>query len=487
MSISQPPAPTSKGAILAIILVSYVMIILDTSVVLTGLPQIHRDLGLSDAGLAWVQSAYTLMFGGFLLLGARAGDILGRRRMLMVGLGVFTLASLAIGAAQTASWIIGARAIQGLGAAILAPSTLALLQTTFAEGGERTRAVSYYSAVAGIAASVGLVVGGVLAEWISWRIGFLINLPIGVAMILATRRYVTETERRSGHLDVVGAVTSTVGMSALVYGFIRSSDAGWMDLGTLGSLIAAVILLLGFVFNERHARQPIMPLRLFANRARVSAYAARFLFLGAMIGFFFFTTLYLQSVSGFGAASTGIAFLPMTLVNFAVAMAAPALTQRLGRANLLALGLVFCAAGLGWLSRAGIGTPYLVGVAVPMAVLGIGQGMALSPLTALGIVDVAAADAGAASGIVNVAHQMGNALGLAVLVSIAELGKGNMTGRALLAHRVSTALTGSTVMMALALLLVIALIVVPAARSRRAARLGQEAPRSCTPALDVRA
>jgi EmrB/QacA subfamily drug resistance transporter len=471
MSATRPTAERIKTAILAIILVSYVMIILDTSVVLTGLPQIHRDLGLSDAKLAWVQSAYTLMFGGFLLLGARAGDILGRRRMLIVGLAVFTAASLAIGAAQTPFWIIGARAIQGLGAAILAPSTLALLQTTFAEGNERTRAVSYYSAVAGIAASVGLVVGGVLAEWISWRVGFLINLPIGIAMILATRRYVDETERRAGTLDIIGAVTSTLGMSALVYGFIRSSSEGWSDLGTLGSLGGAVILLLAFVLNEWHAKQPIMPLRLFANRARVSAYAARFLFLGAMIGFFFFTTLYLQSVAGFGAAATGIAFLPMTLVNFAVAMAAPRLTRWLGRPNLLAVGLAFCLAGMGWLSRVGIGTPYLVGVALPMAILGIGQGMALSPLTALGIVDVAAEDAGAASGIVNVAHQMGNALGLAVLVSLAELGASGLSGRALLAHRVSMALTGSTFMMGSALLLVLALIVVPAARKTQPSSL----------------
>ncbi|RVA20248.1 MFS transporter, partial [Mesorhizobium sp. M7D.F.Ca.US.004.03.1.1] len=222
------PAP-HKTAILAIILVSYVMIVLDTSIVLTGLPKIHQSLGFTDAGLAWVQSAYTLTFGGFLLLGARAGDILGRRLMLIVGLALFTLASLAIGAAQSAAWMISARAIQGLGAAILAPSTLALLQTTFAEGSERTRAVSYYSAVAGVAASVGLVLGGVLADWISWRVGFFINLPIGIAMIIAARRTIVETEQRAGQLDIVGALTSTVGMTALVYGFIRSADTGWAN------------------------------------------------------------------------------------------------------------------------------------------------------------------------------------------------------------------------------------------------------------------
>ncbi|MFT4185372.1 MAG: MFS transporter [Rhizobium sp.] len=254
-----PSAPPHKAAILAIILVSYVMIVLDTSVVLTGLPQIHRDLGFTDAGLAWVQSAYTLTFGGFLLLGGRAGDILGRRRMLIAGLGLFTVASLAIGAAPSPAWMIGARAVQGIGAAILAPSTLALLQTTFSEGPERTRAISYYSAVAGVAASVGLVLGGLLAEWISWRVGFFINLPIGLAMIIAARRYIAESERRSGAFDVIGALTSTIGVSGLVYGFIRSASAGWGDGITIAAIGGALVLLAIFIVNERYVRQPIMP------------------------------------------------------------------------------------------------------------------------------------------------------------------------------------------------------------------------------------
>jgi MFS family permease len=245
----------NKRAILAIILVSYVMIVLDTSVVLTGLPKIHLELGFSDTGLAWVQSAYTLTFGGFLLLAARAGDIVGRRRMLVGGLALFTLASLAIGAAATPMQLVAARAVQGLGAAILAPSTLALLQITFAEGGERTHAVSLYSATAGIAASVGLVLGGVLAEWLSWRVGFLINLPIGVAMIWAALRYIPESPRRSGQFDLTGALTSTVGMSALVYAFIRSASAGWSDLLTQAALAAGLLLLVAFVANERSAAQ----------------------------------------------------------------------------------------------------------------------------------------------------------------------------------------------------------------------------------------
>lgn len=323
MSSLNPTIPSviapalNKTAILAIVLVSYVMIVLDTSIVLTGLPNIHRELGFNDTGLAWVQSAYTLSFGGFLLLAARAGDLLGRRNMLMAGLALFTLASVAIGMAQSPGWMIAARAVQGLGAAILAPSTLTLLQTTFTEGKERMRAVSYYSAVAGIAASVGLVLGGVLAEWLSWRVGFFINLPIGLAMIWAARRHLPESERSAGQFDVAGALSSTVGMGALVYGFIRSAGAGWSDGLTQLALAAALLLLFGFVRIERRAAQAIMPLHLFADRQRSAAYAARMLFLGAMIGFFFFSTQYLQVILHYPPALTGLAFLPMTLVNFA--------------------------------------------------------------------------------------------------------------------------------------------------------------------------
>ena len=450
-----------KTAILAIILVSYVMIVLDTSIVLTGLPSIHRDLGFTDNGLAWVQSAYTLTFGGFLLLAARAGDIVGRRRMLVLGLAVFTLASLVIGMAPTPAWMVGARAVQGLGAAILAPSTLALLQTTFAEGAERTRAVAYYSAVAGIAASVGLVLGGVLAEWLSWRVGFFINLPIGLAMIWAALRFIQESPRSTGHFDVLGAITSTAGMTALVYGLIRSAGAGWLDATTQGAVAGGVLLLMAFVFNERHAAQPIMPLRLFAVPARAAAYGARLLFLGAMIGFFFFTTQYLQTVLGYAPAITGLGFLPMTTVNFVVALQVPRLTGRFGNGRLLAVGLTLCAMGMAWLSQVSAQHHYVLAVALPMVLIGIGQGLTLSPLTAAGIVGVPAKDAGAASGVVNVAHQLGNSLGLAALVAVAgyvTTGADAATGATLLLHRVNTALTCSAGLLVLALLLVAAFI-----------------------------
>ena len=451
-----------RSAVLAIILISYVMIVLDISIVITALPKIHSGLGFSDTGLSWVQNAYTLVFGGLLLLGARAGDILGRRRMFCAGLVLFSLASLGIGLAQSPAWLLGARAIQGVGAAILAPSTLALLTTYFPEGRERTRAVGYYGAVAGIAASVGLVVGGMFADWISWRVGFFINLPIGAALWFGARRYLHETDRHIGQFNLSGALCSTLGMSALVYAIVRSASAGWGDVLTLAPLFTGVLLLGVFVFNEAHARQPIMPLRLFASRERAGAYCARMLFLGGMMGFWFFTTQFLQGVLGMPPSVAGLAFLPTTLVNFAVAMAVPRLTQRLGNGRLLAMGLSVALMGMVWLSRVSAESTYLTGVALPMILIGIGQGAALSPLTVAGIAGVAAEDAGAASGLVNVAHQLGGSLGLGILVAVfAGAGVATLDGRVLLAHRIATALSGSAIMLAFALAVVVTLIVRP--------------------------
>ena len=463
LSTVSSTAPLNKIAILAIVLISYVMIVLDTSIVLTGLPNIHDDLGFTDTGLAWVTSAYTLTFGGFLLLSARAGDMLGRRRMLMAGLCMFTLASVAIGLARTPAMMVSSRALQGLGAAILAPSTLALLQTTFAEGPERTRAVSWYSAVAGIAASVGLVLGGVLAQSWSWRVGFFINLPIGIAMVIASRRYIKESTVVRGRFDLPGALCSTAGVSALVYGFIRSASAGWRDAGTLAAMLSGLLLLALFIAIERRAAQPIMPLRLFASAERSAAYAARLLFLGAMIGFFFFTTLYLQEELRLGPTRTGLAFLPATIVNFIFAMLLPRLTRRVGNGPLLGAGLLLCLIGMAWLSRATAHSSYIIAVALPMMLIGAGQGFTLGPLTVAGIKGVAPADAGAASGVVNVAHQIGNALGLAVLVAAGAAGAHGLQGSVLLAHRVTTALSTGTAMLAIALALVLAFII-PAAR-----------------------
>lgn len=464
MSVHKNPATAPhNGAILAIILISYVMIVLDISVVLTGLPKIHQQLGFSEANLAWVQSAYTLTFGGFMLLGARAGDILGRRRMFVSGLGIFVIASLAIGASQSATWMLTWRAIQGIGAAVLAPSTLALLQTNFAEGHERTRAVSYYAAAAGASATVGLVVGGVLAEWVSWRAGFYINLPVGIGLIIAAYRYIEETPRHRGKFDLLGAFTSTVGIGGLVFGFIHSAQSGWTDSVTIVSLLGAVSLISLFLLIERRAAQPILPLHLFSSKIRSGAYAARVLYLGAMVGFFFFTTLYLQEVKGYGPAASGLAFIPATILHVPFAIAVPRLVRYFSAHRLLVIGILIGIIGMGWLSLASAESPYLTAVALPMLLIGISQGLTLSPLTSAGVAGVALQDAGAASGAVNVAHQLGSSVGLSILVAIAGTASAGLVAKAQAVSRIHAAFDMGTVMLVLALLVVVATIVRPTA------------------------
>ncbi len=285
------------AAILAIILISYFMILLDNSVIFTGLPSIRTGLDLSPTGLSWVQDAYTLVFGGLLLLGARAGDIVGRRRLFTIGLAIFGTASLLIGLSPSGSWMIAGRALQGVGAAIVAPTSLALIAANF-EGEQRDRAVAWYAATAGIGASLGLLVGGALTDLVSWRAAFLVNVPIAAAMIVGARTVLVETPRRRGRFDAVGALLATLGTGALVFGFIESAERGWSSGQVVGVLTVGVVLLAALVANEAGALQPIMPLRLFRSRERSGAYAARMLYLGAMIGFFYFTTQPCRTPSG---------------------------------------------------------------------------------------------------------------------------------------------------------------------------------------------
>ena len=456
-------SPHGRGAVLAIIVASYLMIVIDISIVITGLPKIQAALHFTPAGLSWVQNAYTLSFGGLLLLGARAGDILGRRRMFIAGLAIFTLASLAIGLAQSPTWLLASRAVQGVGAAILAPSTLALLSTHFPEGPERTRALAYYAAAAGVGASLGLVLGGLVADLLSWRVGFFINLPIGIVLMLAARRHFAETPKRPGRLDLAGAVSSTIGMSAVVYGIVRSAEAGWSDPTTIASLVTGVVLLAFFVFNESRAPQPILPLRLFANRERNGAYAARVLFLGGMVGFWFFATQYLQGVLGLRPLEAGLAFLPTTIPNFIAAMMVPRLTRKFGNARLLAMGLAIGVCGMAWLAQVSAYTPYITGIALPMILVGIGQGGVLGPLTVAAVAGVSSEDAGAASGLVNVAHQLGGSLGLGVLVVVFAAASGSVAsqGAEQLAHRVAATFNASTLMLLVALAIVLVFIVRP--------------------------
>jgi EmrB/QacA subfamily drug resistance transporter len=471
-------APDHGGAhnsslTLAIILACYLMIVLDMSVIITALPKIHTALHFSTAGLSWVQNAYTITFGGLLLLGARAGDILGRRRVFVAGIGLFTAASLTAGLAQSAGWLLAARAVQGIGAAVAAPSTLALLTTSFREGAERTRALAFYSAVAGGGGSAGLVLGGMLTDWVSWRWGMFINVPIGLALMYLAPRHLPETERHEGRFDLTGAATSTLGMAALVYGFVRAASDGWGERGTVASFVAAAALLVAFVLNEMRAEQPITPLRLFASRERSGAYAARILVVGGMFSMFFFMTQFLQGVLGYNPLQAGLAFLPMTGVLFTMVRVVPRLAPRVGTLPLLIGGLVVALAGMVWLSRLSAETAFFPGIALPLVLLGSGMGVAFTPLTAAGIAGVADHDAGAASGLVNVAHQLGGSLGLGILVTVFAAADRTAAAHPLvgasakaesaheLAHAVATAVTGSAVFLALALTVVLVVMRAP--------------------------
>ncbi|MGW7528023.1 MFS transporter [Streptomyces sp. NPDC054783] len=449
--------PVHARLILTIICVSYFMVILDNSIVFTGLPQIRSDMKFSETGLSWITNAYVLVFGGLLLLGARAGDLFGHRRVFLFSLVAFSFTSLLVGAAQTQWWLIGARALQGVGAAVLAPSALSLLTRSFAEGRARNRAMAAYSAVAGLGAAFGLVVGGLVADLISWRAGFFLNVPVGVVMMVLAVRFLPETERRQGRFDIAGSVLATLGSTALVLGMVDAADFGWTAPLTLVPLLAGVVMLGLFLRVERRAAQPIVPLRLFASRERSGAYVTRMLYMGAMMGFFFFTAQFVQSVYHWTPLQAGASFMPMTLINFCLAVQVPRLLQRAARPLVLLTGVALTTVGMMWLSRLGLHTPYLTGVALPMVLIGAGQGLTLAPLTSSGVDGVAPADAGAASGLVNTVHQIGSALSLSILSAITAAVSTGHTATDI-AARSGAALTGSSVLLALAVMAVLTLL-----------------------------
>jgi EmrB/QacA subfamily drug resistance transporter len=446
------------------------MIILDATVVNIALPHIQAGLHFSATSLSWVMNGYTLTFGGLLLLGGRAGDILGRRRMFLAGIAVFTLASLAGGLAPNAGVLLAARAVQGVGGALASPAVLALVVSGFAEGRERIRALAVYSAVVTAGGSLGLVLGGLITQWASWRWVLFVNVPIGIAVILLTPRFVTETPRQSGRFDLPGAVTSTGGVAALVYAFIRAASDGWGNHVALAAFAVAAVLLVTFVLNETRAAQPITPLRLFADRARSGSFAARLLVVAGMFGMFFFLTQFLQDVLGFGPLRAGLAFLPMTLLLFAVSRLTPRLLPRVGGYRLMLAGMLPVMAGMAWLSRVSPGTDYWSGVFGPMVLLGAGMGVVFVPLTTASLAGVRPQESGAASSMVNVMQQLGGSVGLAVLVAVfgtatrASLAHpaAGLTAQALhrqvLAHGMSTAFGLAAVFDVAAFLVIAALL-----------------------------
>jgi EmrB/QacA subfamily drug resistance transporter len=394
------------------------MVVLDMTVVNIALPHIATGLHFSADSLSWVMNGYTLAFGGLLLLGGRAGDILGRRRVFVAGIVLFTAASLAGGLATSAAWLLAARAAQGVGGALASPAVLALIISAFPEGRPRTRALAIYTGVITGGSSLGLVLGGLITQWLDWRWVLFINVPIGIAVVAVTPLFVTETPRQPGRFDLAGAVTSTGGVAALVYAFIQAASKGWGDVTTVGSLAAAAALLAAFAVIERRVRQPITPLRLFASLSRSGSLLARLLLVAGMFGMFFFLTQFVQEVLGFSPLRAGVAFLPLTIALFAVSRLAPRLVARFPAKPLMVAGLLPVIAAMAWLSRVSASTGYLTGLLGPMLLLGAGIGLVFVPLTTVSLAGVAPEDSGAAASLVNVMQQVGGSVGLAALVSV---------------------------------------------------------------------
>jgi len=466
------PAPRSFGRLshssllLGVILTCQLMVVLDSTIVNVALPQMQRALDFSPTGLSWVLNAYTLTFGGLLLLGARAGDLLGRRRTFVVGIAIFTLASLLGGFAPTSGLLLAARALQGVGAALAAPSSLALLTTMFSEPRDRIRALGLFTAVSVSGGALGLILGGMLTEWASWRWVMFVNVPIGVAVILIGRWVLPETARNKGTFDLPGAVFSTLGMGGLVYGFVRAATAGWSDAITLSSFVAGAVLLTAFVLVEMRAEQPITPLRLFNDRSRTIANIARGLLFAGMFGMFFFLTQFLQDVLGYSSLATGFAFLPMPVTVFVVSqLTSRVLIHRVNGKVLMLVGVSLAVLSFALASRLNPGSGYLQVIAT-LLLFAVGNGLSFVPLTQAALDGVPAKDAGAASGLVNVTQQLGGTLGVAILVTVFghySRNAGTLAGASVVdqAHHVFT-VGASHAFMAAALFLVSALVLVAA-------------------------
>ncbi|RFS82897.1 MFS transporter [Actinomadura spongiicola] len=392
------------------------MIGVDTTIVTVALPRIRDGLGLSTGGLAWIQNSYMLAFGGLLLLGGRAGDAFGRRRVFTAGVAVFTAASLIGGFAAEGWWLFAARAAQGVAAAFAAPSAMALIATQF-QGQARVRALSVFSAVTGAGAAVGMIAGGVLTEAGSWRWVFFVNVPAGVVLALLAPRVLAETERRPGRFDIAGAAASTAGMTALVYALIRVGADGWDDGPALAAFGAAAVLLAGFVAVERRARQPVMPLWLLTGRDRAASYLTQFLLVAAMFGALFFLTQYLQQVLGYGPLRAGLAFLPLVATQFVAVRTVPRLLPRLGARTLVVAGTAVVGAGLLWLTRLSPEDGYAAGLLGPLLLIGAGVGVSIMPLNATVLASVEPENAGVASGVAQAMLWSGASVGSAVMVT----------------------------------------------------------------------
>ena len=412
------------GLALLVIATAQLMVVLDATIVNVALPHIQQALGFSGTGLEWVVNAYAITFGGLLLLGGRAGDILGRRRVFIFGLLLFSAASLFGGFATSQAWLLTARAIQGVGGAVIAPTALALITTNFPEGTERNRAFGVYAAMAGAGSATGLLLGGILTTYASWRWVLFVNVPIGIVVATAAPRVLSESPRRPGQVDVAGAITGCGGVALLVYGLSKAATGAdgvshWGDAQVLASLAASVVLLVSFVLIEMRSPRPLLPMRVLADRNRSGAYLIMLCVSTGLFGLFFFLTLFIQTVLGYSAIRAGIAYLPFAVGVVLASGLASQLVPRVGPRPLIVTGTAMVAGGMFWFSRLTEHASYAGDLLGPQIVSSLGLGLVFVPLALVALHKVAEQDSGIASSLLNTAQQVGGAIGLALLGTVA--------------------------------------------------------------------
>src|SRR5690349_12986168 len=469
---------TNPWLVLVLICMPQFMVVLDATIVNVALPHIQSSLGFTEASLQWVINAYTLVFAGFLLLGGRAGDLLGRKRLFLIGLVVFTAASFLNGIATSSGMLIGFRALQGFGAALISPAALSIISTTFAEGKERSRALGVWAAIAIGGSAVGLVLGGALTQAFSWRWIFFINVPVGIFAFFAALRLVPESKDEHAHkgYDLAGAVSVTGGLMLLVYGLVNSAQHGWGSTVSIVSFVAAAALLVAFVLIEQRSAEPLVRLSIFRVRSLTTANLAMFLAFSGMFAMFFFNTQYIQDVLGFGPLKAGVSFLPFTAGIMISAGLASALAPRIGVRPVAAAGMVLTVLGMILFARMPVDGSYAIDVLPGMIVGSLGMGAIFMPLTLVATTGLEDEDQGLASGLFNTSQQVGGALGLAILSTIAA-GRTHGASSAALVHGFRYAFVAAACFVAAALVVLLALL-----RKRDVARIEAEA-RTDEPAL----
>jgi EmrB/QacA subfamily drug resistance transporter len=422
MGVSDMPGTHErKGLGLLLLCLVQFMVVLDIAIVNVALPTIKNSLDFGESSLSWVINAYTLTFGGLLLLGGRTADLLGRRRMFMAGLVLFSGASLACGLASSASMLIGARAVQGVGAAIISPAALSILTTMFEEGPERNKALGIWGAIAGSGGAAGVLLGGILTQELSWSWIFFINVPIGIAVIATAPRWLPESrvEAAERAFDAAGAVLATGGLSLLVYALVQTVDHSWTAPRTIAMFIAAAAMLVGFVATEARAKHPLMPLGIFRNRSLSAANAVGLMLGASVFSMFFLLTLYMQQVLGYDALKTGVGYLTVATAIVISAGASQALVTRIGVRTVLGTGMALTAVGLVYFTQVSVNGSYLIDLVPGFLLTGVGLGFSFVPVSIAALVGVQHDEAGIASGIINTSQQVGGALGTAILSTVA--------------------------------------------------------------------